>query len=469
MADGFGKWCNNDRAALQESVKKIIPQDCTLKPGDAVDEAVRSLNARPDQEDPDVYQKGVVIPFDAYARQRQELQDEMQEAMRAGQGRKATALMGAFQHVCRLQDQLLGTSIIDLLSEHHWLPGYAFPQDVVKLTVRNAEESSRMRLERDREQGISEYAPGSEIIADSKLFTSVGLNLAKREPDLKWFSMDLSARRVRVGCNAEEVRTATARMPIMFIEPMGFTTKWDEPAQEPNLFRLKPPANTDVFLIEGAKQFEGCPELSAISTGRHSNAKLFRANLGRSGRGFMICLRCGLGHNESGFPRQGSHTSPWGGTCNGHFQKMALAHIFETEVLQIRFPGHPAPPVSEAAFWMTLTAAFVNSACDVLAIDRGDLDATYRSCTGEDRIGELVLYDRVPGGAGHTNRIRNSLPAIFAATLERLERCPNPQCDVNSGCYTCLRSHRNQFHWDALQRNVPIPWLKALMVRMTST
>jgi len=112
---------------------------------------------------------------------------------------------------------------------------------------------------------------------------------------------------------------------------------------------------------------------------------------------------------------------------------------------------------------MTLTAGFVASACEVLAIDRGDLDATYRSCTGEDRIGELVLYDRVPGGAGHTDRIRTGLPAILKATLRRIEHCPNPQCDLNASCYTCLRSHRNQFQWDGLQRNVPIPWLKALV------
>lgn len=148
--------------------------------------------------------------------------------------------------------------------------------------------------------------------------------------------------------------------------------------------------------------------------------------------------------------------------CRGRFQRIALAHIFETDVLQTRFPGRPAPAVTDQPFWFTLTSGFLASACEVLAIDRGDLDGTYRSCTGEDHTGELVIYDRVPGGAGHAERIQENLRPILRAVLDRLRNCPNPQCALDSSCYTCLRSHRNQFHWDALQRSAPIPWLESL-------
>jgi hypothetical protein len=319
-----------------------------------------------------------------------------------------------------------------------------------------------MRLERDRERGISEYAPGSEIIADGKLFTSVGINLEKREPDLKWFSMDVAGRRILLKNTKEEVLAAGGQRPMEFVEPLGFTTMWDASAEEPNLFRLRPAANTDVFLIEGASGFEPCKEVPGVLTGR-STSRLFRANLGGKGRGFMICLRCGLGWGNSGKPPGGPHSSPWGGTCSGSFQRIALAHIFETDVLQVRFPGHPTPSVKERPFWATLTAAFLASASEELSIDRGDLDATYRGGAGEE--GELIVYDRVPGGAGHAERIRSSLLAILGATLDRLARCPNPQCDPEASCYTCLRSYRNQFQWDVLQRSAPLPWIQALCVK----
>ena len=59
--------------------------------------------------------------------------------------------------------------------------------------------------------------------------------------------------------------------------------------------------------------------------------------------------------------------------------------------------------------------------------------------------GELVVYDRVPGGAGYVSRIGKELPGILEATLRRVLNCTNPQCDPQGSCYTCLRSYGNQF------------------------
>jgi len=66
-----------------------------------------------------------------------------------------------------------------LASEPHFLPSYAFPQDVAKLLVRQDKLSDDLRLERDLEYGIAEYAPGSEVIADGRLLTS-GIDLQNR-------------------------------------------------------------------------------------------------------------------------------------------------------------------------------------------------------------------------------------------------------------------------------------------------
>ena len=64
------------------------------------------------------------------------------DLMRIGRAQKA---------VTRLADQLRSERLIDFLASAHWLPSYAFPQDTVRLRVNQPEWSSRMRLERDRE------------------------------------------------------------------------------------------------------------------------------------------------------------------------------------------------------------------------------------------------------------------------------------------------------------------------------
>jgi len=44
-----------------------------------------------------------------------------------------------------------------------------------------------------------------------------------------------------------------------------------------------------------------------------------------------------------------------------------------------------------------------------------------------------------------------------------LENCPNRiDCGPKSSCYACLRTFGNQFDWEFLSREVPIPWLYAL-------
>jgi len=464
IADKFGPWCRARRDSLLPIIRKIIPDDCHLEAIEAMETAARTLFARDaDAVRNTAYYRGQLQPLQSYEQQAADLQAEIEEAMASKNRKKASGLLHAIQHVEKLRSQLLDTRLIDFLSATHWLPSYAFPQDNVRLLVRTAEEAGNMRLERDRERGISEYAPGAEVIADGKLFVSAGINLEHSEPELKWFSTNGGTRRICIGNTPQEAEVAEGSNPIRFIEPLGFTTKWDDEVKPPNLFRLRPPSNTEVFLQDGVpdEQFEECSDVPGVLTGIRPDGKLFRANLGGFGNGFLICLRCGLRMDpREGFPAE--HKAPWGATCRGKFQKIALAHVFITDVMQVRFPGHGFPHISDTAFWLTLTTAFRNTACQLLHIDSDDLDATYRGCREDGPEGEIVLYDRVPGGAGHVERIRAEMAAILKGTRTLLADCPNPECDLESSCYACLRSHRNQFYWHNLRRNAPLPLLGKL-------
>jgi hypothetical protein len=166
----------------------------------------------------------------------------------------------------------------------------------------------------------------------------------------------------------------------------------------------------------------------------------------------------------------GRHRTPYGVPCCGDVRVVDLAYRFKTDTMQLRFDRvHPAPPpVTDSSFWMSFQTAFVGAASDVLQIPPRDLAATYRAQDGNSRMAELVLYDRIPGGAGYAERIQQNLRQVLQAVLHRVRSCPNPQCDPQASCYACLRNYHNQFYWDQLRRSIVTNWLAEALLFMTA-
>lgn len=68
---------------------------------------------------------------------------------------------------------ILSRSLINFLSQKNILPKYGFPVDVVSLQVNlHTDEAKKVDLSRDLQIAISEYAPGSQVVANGKLWTS---------------------------------------------------------------------------------------------------------------------------------------------------------------------------------------------------------------------------------------------------------------------------------------------------------
>ncbi len=326
-----------------------------------------------------------------------------------------------------------------------------------------------MRLERDAEYGIAEYAPGSEVVVDGLLLTSRGLNLQNRELKIGAYRVCSRCNRVDFGPHQQDLKgpcqscgsqpTGPRSTPRCFVEPRGFTTLIDEPVREVRLHRLKPPPNSEVYLIRGADSFAPHAILPGVTLGYSQQGELFRANCGHKFRQFRLCPYCGRAfEGKAGNP----HAKPWGAKCSGQKTIIVdLAHRFETDTLQLRFDGMqpPPPPVNHTAFWVSFQTAFTAAAADVLVIPARDIDGTFRSQSEQGLRGELVIYDRVPGGAGYVERIREELPNILQGTLRRTGDCKNPQCDPQGSCYTCLRSYSNQFQWENLHRQLVSDWL----------
>lgn len=77
----------------------------------------------------------------------------------------------------------------------------------------------------------------------------------------------------------------------------------------------------------------------------------------------------------------------------------------------------------------------------------------------------LVLFDDVPGGAGHVRRLarKDALSDVLKESLHRLELCDCGSEEDDTSCYGCLRNYRNQFYHNDLKRGMVIEFLRRVL------
>ena len=188
--------------------------------------------------------------------------------------------------------------------------------------------------------------------------------------------------------------------------------------------------------------------------------KLAIINRGHNGAGFRVCTTCGYAEpapistnrpkRRSSKHKQTGHKNPrTGKSCNGYMETYHLGHEFLTDVLELRFEGY-SPVETSQDLWLSVLYALLEGASEALGIPRSDLDGTlYTYQSGQNPA--LVLFDNVPGGAALVHRVSESLPLVFRAAWERVNKC---ECDENTSCYQCLRNYYNQYYHEQLRRGL---------------
>jgi hypothetical protein len=112
----------------------------------------------------------------------------------------------------------------------------------------------------------------------------------------------------------------------------------------------------------------------------------------------------------------------------------------------------------------TISEALTKAACTLLELEATELQAEYRpalTAAGRDGLeAEIYLYDTLSGGAGFTKRVGQLGLPVFRKALAILEVCPD-NCDRS--CYRCLRSYKNKFEHDLLDRQLGASLLRFLL------
>ncbi|MHA1329393.1 MAG: DUF1998 domain-containing protein [Promethearchaeota archaeon] len=93
-----------------------------------------------------------------------------------------------------------------------------------------------------------------------------------------------------------------------------------------------------------------------------------------------------------------------------------------------------------------------------MQINRSDIDGCLFN-KNEEINDSLIIFDKVPGGAGHVKRVIESEEVfinILNSAIKKLDSC---KCGVETSCYGCIRNYSNQFCHEKLSRGMALETL----------
>ncbi|BAP56346.1 DEAD/DEAH box helicase [Thioploca ingrica] len=368
-------------------------------------------------------------------------------------------------------------TVIEALADGQFLPRYGFPIGVHKLGVfepdehtgRVHENEDKYRLERPGLLALGEYVPGSQLLVGGKLITSHGL--------LKhWTGVDIDSSPDLRGdyaiCQNEhlfyEIAKIITQCPIcstlakqtlrQFLIPKhGFrTAAWDLPKRSNDIERIgsveqatitftKPPTATEENQIDFAS-------IQGLSAHYRENGELLVYNEGENQSGFAICLKCGYANSEIEFgegrmklppgfekhaPLTATNTnkSCWQEKEAPVLRNQTLAAKQTTDVLLLDFAAYLNPQENSKAIVETLAHALKLAGARLLELDSRELGSL---AVGTKGGWGAVLYDNVPGGAGHVLELFKLGKTWLEKTQELMFINEKHHQHCKTACLDCL-------------------------------
>ena len=396
--------------------------------------------------------------------------------------------------------------LLESLMRTGLLPKYAFPVDVVKLSIPEDEDNEDAYesqdfysgIPRDLQIALSEYAPGAEILQwrfpEAYIYRSAGVyDPSARYPDYTpeeslnecRLCRSVSLSRVEEEASSECPECGSHEMLAMpYLTPRGFTVDAALPEGGRKAYLsggreragFAPPAQLLVganAITRGRNNPSFAPRLySAVHVG-----DLFMRNVGpdRRNPGFVLCSECGrhMDPENLGRHRYPAHVPPHRGHRRGpragywcpneedFDNRVVLGHRFSSEVilLAVDMPDFLDAPMMEPsgrAVWYSFGTLMAEAAARRLQIDPDEVKIGIRPTRDSfGRVqGEVFIYDNVPGGAGYARTIQENLRDIIELAQEMGRSCPNANC--SGACYHCLLGYRNQQIHNLLDRSLAI-------------
>lgn len=382
------------------------------------------------------------------------------------------------------EDKAQKKSLIEFLTRNNVLPKYGFPVDTVELQIgaHQTDASSGLQLSRDLQMAIAEYAPGAQVIADGKMYTSRYVRRAggQSKKDTGWeygyyakcsnceeqnFTTNPLAKTSGSNCISCGQRIGRHYWHQTLEPRMGFIT--EDPNGKPVPMR-KPERDyktDDYYVGDGSsivlmtQEFQVGGEKIRLQASK--NDSLAVVGLGEH----IVCPLCGYATDDGEPVLKEKHKTSRGYPCGYEAggrppRPVRLSHVFKTDVASIAFLTADA---SDRDTMTSVLYALLEGLSKELDIERTDIKGCLHRIKWEGSglpIHSIILYDAVAGGAGHVRRIVTEDGAVFTKVMQRAYQIVSG-CKCEPSCYSCIRNYYNQKIHDKLDRRKAAAFLKA--------
>lgn len=373
--------------------------------------------------------------------------------------------------------------LIEFLVRNNVLPKYGFPVDTVELHQGLTEnQGKKLQLVRDLQMAIAEYAPDAQVVADGKLYTSRYIRKLPRSTGQDWEDVYIAECKDKscstwnylrtepsdeehcISCNGviEKSRWKKA------IEPRkGFIA--EEPQDVPSKKPDRSFRSDDFYIGDPQRQVMNKREFSLAGKTVQMETSTNDSLMVVCKEDFFVCDFCGYAvsslsiqndKNYSPFAVTFSkkHQSPWGKDCSGILRKKKLCHVFKTDVVKIFFETTLS---KHKETMLSVMYALLDAMSDVLDIERTDIKGCLHKVRYKNSmVYNIILYDAVPGGAGHVRRIVTDDCSIFKKIIDKAILITS-SCNCEPSCYNCIRNYYNQNVHDLLDRKLAVEFLSS--------
>lgn len=352
-------------------------------------------------------------------------------------------------------------SLIEIFSNAQVLPKYGFPIDVRTLQVLNSK--STFELSRGSFLALSEYVPGSKILAGGMLVESKGISKHFTGENLdeafgeKGFIYTCDKGHFFTSpytqvheCSMKGCNGVVRPGQNYLIPEHGYITA----ASDKLSYRIGKPQKVGMLEVHSAVHTSSKNDVVLEYEDFHitykEKALIYGVNRGTKGHGFAVCTKCGYTESENEKVNFGSydklptsfkkHPSIYSESSQNHclensptiWRNYNMMAKMTTDAILLT----PKRSINNYLVAKTLSNALQLSGAEVLGIDEREISSMVQEV---DRKLSILLYDNQSGGVGYVYDLaKNRWDSWINKTKERLyiDEKHNEEC--LNGCIKCV-------------------------------
>ncbi|CAI8798524.1 DEAD/DEAH box helicase domain-containing protein [Pseudomonas sp. IT-P44] len=403
-----------------------------------------------------------------------------------------------------------GEYLLRDLAARAFLPGYGFPTDVVTLNTYNIEDFKHQRNHPESREdsifnnkelpsrglniAIREYAPGSQVVIDGRVYRSAGVSLQwhasgqvneAQKFDIAWRCSNCGATGVieNAYTNSSELTCSHCAHAIqpserrMVLRPGGFVTDFYEATTNDitsqKFIRVERPR------IQLTGETISLPDKRCGFVRFGHEGSVFHHSSGENEKGYAVCLTCGRADSmlaSGDIPKNllpDQFHRPVGGItgsrkdfdCPGSAVKpnLFLGYQIRTDVMELYLRSPQTgmwlgDSIAEQTIATTLAVAIREVIAELLGIASTEMGFGFRLDrdleSGQGRT-VIQLFDEVSGGAGFVLAGLGDTTELLRKTLGKLH-CP---VNCENVCSHCLAGQDSRVEREELDRERATAWL----------